>query len=87
MRSAHRLAHAESLQEHDSAERTYNRLARTFAAQLEVFEHNRTVSERQGKVQNVISNGGQTIHQPVQTPALKKRVTSVGDPRGISEEC
>jgi hypothetical protein len=32
MRFAHRLGHAESPQEHDSAERTFNRLLRTFAA-------------------------------------------------------
>jgi len=35
MRFAHRLAHAESLQEQDSAERTFNKLMRTFAGLVE----------------------------------------------------
>jgi hypothetical protein len=37
MRAANRLAHAESLQEQDSAERAFNRLTRTFAALVEAL--------------------------------------------------
>ena len=46
MRYANRLAHAESLQEQDSAERAYNKLTRTFAAQVEALQRYRDVSSR-----------------------------------------
>ena len=35
MTFARRLAHAETIQHQDSAERTFNKLTRTFASQLE----------------------------------------------------
>ena len=46
MRAANRLAHAESLQEQDSAERTYNKLTRTFVAQVEALQRYRDEAAR-----------------------------------------
>jgi hypothetical protein len=79
MRFANRLAHAESLQEQDSAERAYNKLARTFVAQVEAFQRYRTTGEEKVIVQHVsVSDGGQAIVGNVTGPAdetaLKKRV-------------
>jgi hypothetical protein len=46
MEAANRLAHAESLQEADSADRSLNRLARTFAALTEVRQRYRAAIEQ-----------------------------------------
>ncbi len=78
MRMANRLAHAESLQEQDSAERAFNKLARTSAALIETFQRYRAASEHKVIVQHVsVNDGGQAIVGNV-TPrarrtALKKR--------------
>ena len=79
MRFASRLSYVESLQEQDSAERTYNKLARTFTAQMAAFQHHRTKGDAQVIVQqNVsVSDGGQAIVENVTGPAhetaMKKR--------------
>ena len=78
MRMANRLAHAETLQEVDSAERAFNKLARTSAALVETFQRYRAASEHKVIVQHVsVNDGGQAIVGNV-TPrarriALKKR--------------
>jgi hypothetical protein len=62
MRFANRLSYVESIQEQDSAERAYNKLARTFAMQMETLQRHRTTSESKVIVQNVsVSDGGQAI--------------------------
>ena len=45
MRSAHRLAHAETLEEQDRAERASNKLARTFAGLVEARQRYRAASD------------------------------------------
>ena len=45
MRVANRLAHAETLEEQDSAERTFNKLARTFAGLVEARQRYRAASD------------------------------------------
>jgi len=79
MRAANRLAHGESLQEQDSAERTYNKLARTTAALVETFQRYRAGNEQKATAQYVpVNNGSQTIagndNPPAQETASKKRV-------------
>lgn len=79
MRFANRLAHAESHQEQDSAERAFNRLMRTFAAQVEALQRYRSASGDKTIVQNVsVSDGGQAIVGNVTRSAhettLKKRM-------------
>jgi hypothetical protein len=46
MRYAHRLAEATSCHEQDSAERAYNKLTRTFATQMDVYQRRRAASEK-----------------------------------------
>ena len=45
MRYANRLAHAETLEEEDSAERIFNKLARTFAGLVETRQRYRAASD------------------------------------------
>ena len=78
MRFANRLAHAETLQEQESAERTFNKLMRTFAALVETLQRYRAGREDRVVVQqNVsVSDGGQAIvgHVTRPRPRLKKHV-------------
>jgi len=46
MKFARRLAHAETIDQQDSAERTFNKLNRTFAAQIEALKRYRTGGEQ-----------------------------------------
>ena len=46
MSFANRLANTKSLTERDSAERTFNKLMRTFAAQVETLQRYRTKSRK-----------------------------------------
>jgi hypothetical protein len=62
MRAARDLADAESLQHRDSAERTFNKLTRTFVTQLEALKRLRSGGEQTVTVQQVnVSEGGQAI--------------------------
>ena len=61
MTSARRLGRAIDIAQQDSAERAFNKLARTFATQMEAFTRYRTGGE-QKVVQHVsVSDGGQAI--------------------------
>ncbi len=62
MTFAHRLANAENIPQQDSAERALNKLARTFAMQLEALKRYRTGGEQKVTVQHVtVGEGGQAI--------------------------
>jgi len=62
MEFASRLANAGDLAWRDSAERTLNKLARTFAVQVEALKRYRTGGEQKVTVQHVsVSDGGQAI--------------------------
>lgn len=64
---ARRLAHADTISESDSAERTLNRLARTFTAQVEALKKYRSSGEQVVRVERVnVSEGGQAIVGNVQ---------------------
>ena len=79
MRFAHRLAHAESLEEQDSAERAYNKLTRTFAAQVEALQRYRSRGEQQVFVQQVsVNDGGQAIVGNLTRPAHERAFKSRG---------
>jgi len=61
MTSARRLRSADTIPKQDSAERAFNKLARTFATQMEALTRYRTGGE-QKVVQHVsVSEGGQAI--------------------------
>jgi len=78
MKFANRLAHATTLAERDSAERTYNKLARTFAVEVDALQRYRSKAENKVVFQHVsVGDGGQAIvgniTRPAQRRALKKR--------------
>ncbi|MDZ4345644.1 MAG: hypothetical protein U1E51_24785 [Candidatus Binatia bacterium] len=62
MTFARRLAHVENIPQQDSAERALNKLARTFAAQVEALKHYRTGGEQKVTVEHVtVNDGGKAI--------------------------
>ena len=67
MTFARRLAHVDNLPQQDSAERAFNKLARTFASQVEAFKRYRTGGEQKMIVEHVtVNEGGQAIVGNVQ---------------------
>src|SRR5215471_4808863 len=80
MRLARELALAETIAHQDSAERALNKLARTFAMQLEALKRYRTGGEQKVTVQHVsVNEGGQAIvgnvNQAPSGSALEKPIT------------
>ena len=62
MTFARRLNHVETIPQQDSAERAFNKLARTFATQVEALKRYRSVGEQTMRVGQVtVSEGGQAI--------------------------
>ncbi len=62
MTFARRLNHVDNIQQQDSAERAFNKLARTFAAQMEALKRYRTGGEQKVTVEHVtVNEGGQAI--------------------------
>jgi len=62
MTFARRLAHVDNIPQQDSAERAFNKLARTFAVQMEALKRYRTGGEQRVTVQHVtVNEGGQAI--------------------------
>jgi hypothetical protein len=70
MTFARRLAHVENIAQQDSAERAFNRLTRTFAAQVEALKRYRSGGEQKMTVQHLhVAEGGQAIVGNVSAPA------------------
>jgi hypothetical protein len=62
MKSSRNLAEADNLDHRDSAERTFNKLARTYVTQMEALKRYRTGGEQTVTVQHVnVGEGGQAI--------------------------
>jgi len=62
MTFARRLSHVENIPQQDSAERAFNKLARTFTTQMEALKRYRTGGEQKVTVQHVtVGEGGQAI--------------------------
>jgi hypothetical protein len=62
MTFARRLNHSETIQQQESAERALNKLARTFASQVEALKRYRTGGEQRVTVQHVsVSDNAQAI--------------------------
>ena len=81
MRFTRRLANVETIEEQDSAERALNKLARTYAMQMEALKRYRTGGEQKVTVQHVsVNEGGQAIvgnvNQAAGGVAAEKRVTT-----------
>ena len=78
---AGQLPKVESIQEQDSAERALNKLARTYAMQMEALKRYRTGGEQKVTVQHVsVNEGGQAIvgnvNQATGGAAAEKPVTT-----------
>lgn len=82
MTFARRLDNVDNIPQQDSAERAFNKLARTFATQMEALKRYRTGGEQKVTVQHVsVSEGGQAIVGNVtqtksETATLEKPDTS-----------
>ena len=62
MTFARRLNHADNIPQQDSAERAFNKLARTFASQMEALKRYRTAGKQTVRVEHVtVNEGGQAI--------------------------
>jgi len=62
MTFARRLNHVDNIQQQDSAERAFNKLARTFAAQVEALKRYRSSGDQTMRVEHVtVNEGGQAI--------------------------
>ena len=69
MTFARRLAHVENIPQQDSAPNAFNKLARTFAAQVEALKRYRSGGEQKMTVQHVhVAEGGQAIVGNVNAP-------------------
>lgn len=70
MTFARRLAHVETLPQQDSAEKAFNKLARTFTAQVEALKRYRSDGHQTVRVERVtVEAGGQAIVGAVTAPA------------------
>ncbi len=68
MTFARYLAHVENIPQQDSAERAFNKLARTFASQVEALKRYRSKGEQKMIVEHVtVNEGGQAIVGNVNT--------------------
>ena len=68
MTFARHLAHVENIPQQDSAERAFNKLTRTFAAQMSALKAYRSRGEQKMTVQHVhVGEGGQAIVGQVNT--------------------
>jgi hypothetical protein len=69
MTFARRLAHVDTIPQQDSAERAFNKLARTFTTQMEALKRYRTGGQQKVTVEHVtVQAGGQAIVGNVSHP-------------------
>jgi hypothetical protein len=62
MMMAQKLNHITSIQQQDAAERAMNKLARTYAAQMETIKRYRSKGQQTVRVERVtVENGGQAV--------------------------
>ena len=62
MTLARTLNHIENIPQQDSAERAFNKLARTFAAQMEALKRYRSAGQQTVRVEHVtVTEGGRAI--------------------------
>jgi hypothetical protein len=87
MTFARRLANVENIAQQNSAERALNKLARTFAMQMEALKRYRTGGEQKVTVQHVsVQEGGQAIVGNVTHAAAKPAAEkSPASPRLLTE--
>lgn len=75
MTFARRLAHVENIPQQDSAERAFNKLARTFAAQVEALQRYRGKGQQRVTVEHVhVHQGGQAIVGTIQGGGVSRQI-------------
>jgi hypothetical protein len=85
MTFAHRLAHVDNIPQQDSAERAFNKLARTFASQVEALNRHRGKGQQKVTVEHVhVHEGGQAIVGHVETPGEGGHPKSKEQPHAIA---
>src|SRR6202522_4012504 len=87
MTFARRLAHVENIPQQDSAERAFNKLTRTFAAQMSALKEYRSKGEQKMTVQHVhVGDGGQAIvgNVSASTEGVGAREKTKEQPHGLS---
>ncbi len=85
MTFARRLAHVENIPQQDSAQTAFNKLARTFAAQVEALKSYRSKGEQKMTVQHVhVAEGGQAIVGNVSAPAEGARKKTGEQPHALA---
>jgi hypothetical protein len=85
MTFARRLNHVDNIPQQDSAERAFNKLARTFAAQVEALKRYRTGGQQKVTVEHVTVNaGGQAIVGNVETPGGGPSTKSEDQPHALT---
>ncbi len=85
MTFAKRLGCSENLLQQDSAERTFNKLARTFTGQLEALKRYRTGGEQRLTVTHLtVNDGGQAIVGSVQSNGGSPRQKLEEQPRAVT---
>jgi hypothetical protein len=84
MTFATRLNHVETIQQQDSTERALNKLARTFASQVEAFKRYRTGGEQKVTVQHVsVNDNAQAIvGRKVETMPSRRLPAARQNPKG-----
>ena len=86
MTFARRLARVENIPQQDSAERAFNKLTRTFVAQMEALKRYRTGGEQKVTVQHVsVSEGGRAIVGNVTQAARQKAPESAASPPALTD--
>lgn len=87
MTFARRLNHVENIQQQDSAERAFNKLARTFAAQVEALQRYRGKGQQRVTVEHVhVHQGGQAIVGAVQGGGAPPKSQEQPDAIAITHE-
>jgi hypothetical protein len=86
MTFARRLAHIENIPQQDSAERAFNKLTRTFAAQMEALRRYRTGGEQKVTVEHVtVNEGGQAIVGSKVTHAGNGAAEKAATPKALTD--
>jgi hypothetical protein len=85
MKYAYRLSEAESIEERESAERAFNKLIRTFAGLVEVYDRRRAVSREVAVAPVSVSGGHQRTIEKVPPPPHRPRLRRVGSRQAPTE--
>jgi hypothetical protein len=85
MTFARRLAHVDTIQQQDSASNAFNKLTRTFAAQMSALKEYRSKGEQKMTVQHVhVAEGAQAIVGNVSAPGVGARKKTEEQPRALA---